>query len=143
MLTILPSPRQEESLRPEHPRVTVVNDHPEFLSLMQDLLQDATYPSTLIDGDRGNALELIEASEPDLLIIDLRMMGDALHGMDVLRQVRQQPSLRQVPTLICTATKWGLEEIEHELAAFERTSLLTKPFTIAELYAAIEGLLPD
>jgi hypothetical protein len=42
---------------PERKRITVVNDNPEFLGLMQDVLQDASYPATLIDGDRENARE--------------------------------------------------------------------------------------
>jgi CheY-like chemotaxis protein len=39
--------------------VVVVNDSPEFLELMADLLHDERYPVTVIDGDRGNAVELI------------------------------------------------------------------------------------
>jgi two-component system chemotaxis response regulator CheY len=141
MVTRSLSAKKWGSMRPEHPRITVVNDSPEFLALMQDLLQDATYPSTLIDGDRDNALELIEASKPDLLVVDLRMKGRALHGMEILRQVRNRPSLRGIPVLVCTAAAWGIEQVDEELASFERTSIVLKPFTIATLYGTIDRLL--
>ena len=125
----------------EHPRVTVVNDSPEFLELMQDLLQDATYPATLIDGARDNALELVEASRPDVLIIDLRMGDDELHGLRLLHQARERSTLQRIPTLVCTADRWALETLEPELETMERVAVLAKPFSITELYAAIDSLL--
>jgi CheY-like chemotaxis protein len=128
-------------MRSEHPRVTVVNDSPEFLELMQDLLQDATYPATLIDGARDNALELVEASRPDVLIIDLRMGDDELHGLRLLHQARERSTLQRIPTLVCTADRWALETLEPELETMERVAVLAKPFSITELYAAIDSLL--
>jgi CheY-like chemotaxis protein len=122
----------------DHVRVTVVNDNADFLELMQDLLQDATYPTTTIDGDRDNALELIEASEPELLIIDLRLGGDGVRGLDILRQVRAHGSLSHVPTIICTADHSALRSITAELDAMSRVAVLRKPFSLGELYRSIE-----
>jgi len=125
---------------PEPKRVTVVNDDPAFLELMQDLLQDATYPATLIDGDRDNALELVEASDPQVLIVDLRLGSDELKGLDILRQVRRHPTLRTVPTVVCTADTWSLREFAEELRSMPGVSILTKPFQIADLYRMLEEL---
>jgi CheY-like chemotaxis protein len=126
---------------PEHPRITVVNDNPEFLQLMQDLLQDATYPATLIDGGRPNAVELIEAAEPHVLIIDLRMGSQELHGWEVLKAVRLRPALRTLPTVICTGDAWATETLADDVAAMPNVAILHKPFTIDALYAAIEDAL--
>lgn len=125
---------------PELKRVTVVNDSPEFLELMQDLLHDANYPTTLVDGDRDNAMELIEASEPELLIVDLRLGSDELKGLDILRQIRRHPQLRPVPTLVCTADRWALEEAGEELRSMAGVAVLHKPFGVAELYRALDDL---
>lgn len=122
-------------------RVTVINDHPEFLELMQDLLQDASFPATLIAGDRPNVMELIEVSDPELLIIDLRLGTGELKGMELLRAVRAHQTLSEVPTIVCTGDHWALEEIGEELRATERVVLLSKPFTIAELHARIDEAL--
>ena len=126
---------------PEHPRITVVNDNPEFLALMQDLLQDATYPATLIDGDRPNAVELIEAAEPHVLIIDLRMGSQELHGWEILKEVRKRPALRSLPTVICTGDAWATETLADEVAAMPSVAILHKPFTIDGLHAAIDEAL--
>lgn len=124
-------------------RVTVVNDNPEFLELMQDLLHNASYPATLIDGDRDNAMDLIEASEPEILIIDLRLGTHELKGLDIIREVRRRPQLEGVPMLICTADRWALNGVADELDAMQWVSVLAKPFSIEELYRALEQAQPS
>ena len=121
---------------PELRRVTVVNDSPDFLELMADLLHDANYPATLVDGDRDNARELIEVSQPEILIIDLRLGSDQLKGMDILRWVRNHPELSEVPTIVCTADAWALEQMADELRAMPHVSVLEKPFSVDQLYEA-------
>ena len=48
----------------EHTHIVVVNDSPEFLELMADLLHDHHYAATVIDGDRENAVDLVRAASP-------------------------------------------------------------------------------
>jgi CheY-like chemotaxis protein len=127
---------------PEMQRVTVVNDSPEFLEMMAAVLHDAHYPTTVIDGDRENAQELIEAAEPQILIVDLRLGSEGLHGMDILRWVRQHPQLSDVPTIICTADAFGLEQVQAELDSLPAVTVLLKPFSIDDLYAALRQLTP-
>jgi CheY-like chemotaxis protein len=121
--------------------VVVVNDNPEFLKLMADVLHDERYPTTVIDGDRDEAVDLIRAAVPQLLIIDLRLGRDELHGLDVIREVRRDAQLRELPTLICTGDKLGLEMLEDELAEMQRVDTLMKPFSIDELTSKMEQLL--
>lgn len=125
---------------PELKRITVVNDNPEFLQLMQDLLQDASYPATLIDGNRENAFELIEASQPEILIVDLRLGSNEISGLEILKRVRDDPALRRVPTVICTADTWSIDEVREEVASIDQVAVLTKPFAIADLYRVLEEL---
>jgi DNA-binding response OmpR family regulator len=126
----------------EMQRVTVVNDSPEFLELMADVLHDASYPATVIDGDRDNALALIEAAEPEILIIDLRLGSEGLHGLDIVRWARQHPQLSQVPTIVCSADRYGVEQVRDELDAMSGVTVLMKPFSVDELYAALRALTP-
>ena len=53
-------------------RVTVVNDHPEFLALMADFLGDEGYEVTTIPKHQG-AFDQIKQSSPDVVICDLMM----------------------------------------------------------------------
>jgi CheY-like chemotaxis protein len=122
-------------------RVTVVNDNPEFLTLMGDLLKEERYAVTLVDGDRDDAVSLIEASQPQALIIDLRLGRAELHGWEVLRELRSDPALSELPTLICTGDLRGLEVVADQLAGMRRVSTLKKPFDIEELFTKLDALL--
>jgi CheY-like chemotaxis protein len=125
----------------QKPRITVVNDSPEFLELMADLLHDERYPVTLVDGDRENAVELIVAALPQALIIDLRLGSDELHGWDVLTAVRRHPDLSELPTLVCTGDLKGLERLAGDLAGMRRVATITKPFSVDELFSSLDALM--
>jgi CheY-like chemotaxis protein len=124
-------------------RVTVVNDNPEFLALVQDILQDDRYEATTIDGDRHDALEAVRASRPDLLMIDLRMGTDGLHGWDIAQQVRAEPDFAGLPVLICSADVLALKELEDDLERTQHVGTLTKPFSIDDLTESIDELLAE
>lgn len=124
-------------------RVTVVNDNPEFLDLVHDILEDDRYETITIDGDRPDALDAIRASRPDLLMIDLRMGSDGLHGWDIAQQVRADSAFDGLPVLICSADVQALNELEGDLEGDSHVGRLIKPFSIDELIAAIDGLLAE
>ena len=124
-------------------RITVVNDNPEFLALVDEILEADRYESTTIDGDQPDALAAIEASRPDLLMIDLRMGSDGLHGWSIAQQVRARPSFDRLPILICSADVPALKALEGELAQTQHVASLVKPFGIDELTEAIDRLLGE
>ena len=123
------------------PRITVVNDNPEFLDLMHDILEDERYPTTLIDGDQPGALDAILASDPELVIIDLRLGGDGLHGWNIIQGVRDTPSLKELPILVCSADLESMAAAEQELNAGKHIAAIQKPFGLDDMLAAIDRLL--
>ena len=127
-------------MNPQSTHVVVVNDNPDFLELMADLLHDERYPTTVIDGDREDSVDLIRAASPQVLIIDLRLGQDELHGWKVMKEVRSDHTLRDLPTLICTGDLDALGKLESELATMRRVATLTKPFSVDELMTALEDL---
>lgn len=126
---------------PERTHVVVVNDSPEFLEVMADLLHDERYPVTVIDGDRDNAVELVRAAVPGALIIDLRLGREELHGWDVLKEIRSDPQLSELPTLICSGDLEALDRLGEDVAKMRRVDTIKKPFSIDELFAKLEELL--
>jgi CheY-like chemotaxis protein len=122
-------------------RVTVVNDNAEFLKLMGDLLKEERYVVTLVDGDRDDAIDLVRASQPQGLIIDLRLGRAELHGWEILQELRSDPDLSELPTLICTGDLRGLEQVADRLVGMRRVSTLKKPFDIDELFSKLDALL--
>ncbi len=85
--------------------------------------------------DGRNAIELTNAYQYDLIILDLMLPG--ISGTKVLQQIRQNDS--HVPVLVLTARDALGEKVEHfELGADD---YLTKPFAFAELLVRVKALL--
>jgi len=137
MLGLLPSDGEMMA------RITVVNDNPEFLDLVRDILEDDRYEVTTVDGDRPDALDRVRASSPQVLMIDLRMGRDELHGWEIAQRVRAERALDDVPILVCSGDLQGMKEIADQLADTKNVATLTKPFSIDELTEAIEALLTN
>jgi CheY-like chemotaxis protein len=121
------------------PRISVINDNPDFLELMSAILEDeAHYDVTLFNGDHMRIEELRE-SRPDLVIVDL-VLGSA-SGWDVIALSRADPELGGVPILVCSADVTQLRERADELAAVGNLHVLRKPFEIDELVGIVNELV--
>lgn len=121
--------------------VTVFNDNPEFLDLVGDILKDERYAVTLVDGDAAEPLERIRDSRPDLLVIDLRLGTDRLHGWEIAQAMRQDPAMASVPILVCSADLMALAELEDQINDTHLVGVLAKPFQIDELTGTVQRLL--
>jgi CheY-like chemotaxis protein len=126
---------------PGQHRVTVVNDSPEFLSLMGELLEADRYHASLIDGDEMSSIEPIRATNPQLLIVDLRLEGAAISGWEILQAIRADEELAQLPIIICTADSFQLADRAEEMAQIPGVEVLLKPFGIEELDALVRRLI--
>lgn len=124
-------------------RITVVNDDPEFLALMGEVLEAEGFEATTIDGDRSDVLEHIRSSRPEVLILDLRMDGQQLHGWDIAQEIRRGPKLASLAVLLCSADLPALHEIEAQLEDQRAVAVLPKPFGIDQLTRAVRRLLAE
>lgn len=83
-------------------RVLIVDDDPDAREVMQLALQALDPGMSLTTAaDGASALELLTASQPDLLLLDVIMPG--LSGWEVLAAKQQIPALRPIPTIIVSA----------------------------------------
>jgi len=126
----MPVPPQLESQQ----RILIVDDDPSYRRAISRVLNHAGYEVIAAnDGFQAGAL-LLEQSPP-LLILDLQMPG--LDGYDVLRFIRQRPSLHQLKVLVISGLAQDQLNQALELGA---NQVLAKPFendlllrTVAEL----------
>jgi len=124
----------ETPLQEHNPRITVINDNPEFLELMNALLEkNAGYDVTTIDGDLIKDIEPIRRSRPDLLVIDLRLRRDGLAGWDILLAIRRDAELAELPIILCTGDLEGLKEHAAAITQDPMVATLQKPFHVEEL----------
>ena len=123
----------------DRPRISVVNDNPDFLELMSAILdEDAGYDVTLFDGEKTAIAELVD-SQPDLVIVDLVLGGAS--GWEIVTLSRAEPKLAEVPIIICSADVTALRERTDELERIGNVHVLEKPFSLDEITAIVERLI--
>ncbi|MGH2417419.1 MAG: response regulator [Candidatus Limnocylindria bacterium] len=124
---------------PKRPRISVINDNPDFLELMSDILaEDAGYEVTLIKGEETTIAQIAN-SAPDLLIVDLRLGGAS--GWEVVALSRADERLADLPIVICSADVMALRDREAELKQIGNVHVLAKPFGIDEITRLVERLI--
>ncbi len=84
------------------------------------------------------ALELIRAIVPDLVLLDLRMPD--MQGQDVLECLQSAPLPRAVPVLIVSGF---LEDVPRaRRATLNVAGYLSKPLALTDLISAVRAALP-
>ncbi len=116
-----------------HERILVVDDDPAILKLLGANLKARGY-EVFFASDGVEAIEFIEKSLLDLIILDLMMPG--MDGMEVCRRVR---SWTNIPIIILSAR--GDEHDKVKCLEMGADDYLTKPFGIAELIARVQNAL--
>lgn len=116
--------------------VMIVDDERDLVSTIEYNLAQQGY-SAISAYDGARALELAQATPPDLIILDL-MLPD-LSGIEVCRRLRQTPSLARVPVLILTARG---EEIDRVVGLeVGADDYMVKPFSMRELMLRVRAIL--
>lgn len=124
------------------PRISVVNDNPEFLELMSAILSDESgYEVSLFKGDDGYPLSALRDAAPDLIIVDLLLGGAS--GWEIVALARADEALAEVPIVVCSADVHQLRDRADELASIGNVHVLAKPFEIDELTGLVASLVRE
>ena len=116
-------------------RVVLIEDEPNIIEAIRFLLtREGWQVETHSDG--SDALEVIRAAAPDLVILDLMLPGRS--GMEILRDLREEDALNQLPVLMLTAKGQMRDREMAEKAGVSR--FMTKPFSNAEVVDAVRDL---
>ncbi len=81
-------------------KVLVIEDNPMNMELATDLLQLQGY-EVLQAGTAFEALGLLREVTPDLILMDIQLPG--LNGLDLTRDLRQDPRTKDIPIIAITA----------------------------------------
>ncbi len=115
-------------------RILVVDDQPANLRVVSSLLSRHGYEvQTAPDG--AEALAMLEARQPDLLLLDMLMPN--MDGFALLAEIKQNPDLLRLPVVFLTVA----QDRELLLRAFDAGAVdyVTKPFMPEELLARVNA----
>ena len=120
------------SSAPGQRSILVVDDTPANIGFLLDTLGKAGY-RVRVAPDGESALEQLQYSPPDLVLLDVMMPG--MDGFETCRRLRQLPKLEQLPVIFMTA----LSDIQDKVRAFAAGAddYVTKPFQHEEVLARV------
>ena len=118
-------------------RVVLIDDEPVIAMVVRKYLVSAGYTDCTITCDAIEALDLIERTDPDVVLLDIVM--PAFNGLDLLASIRETWGPGQPPVIMLTAT--DDRETKHRAFALGATDFLAKPVDPSELIARIRNVL--
>ena len=115
----------------------VVDDEADARALVRRLLEDC-HALVVTAGSAAEAMELVRAEKPDVLVCDVGMPGE--DGYSFIKRVRALGPEQggQVPSAALTAYARAEDRVKAILAGFQMH--LAKPVEAAELIATVAGL---
>ena len=120
------------------PHILAINDTPEILDLLHEVLEDEGYRVTTVATALPTPDE-VAVLQPDLVILDY-IWGNEDSGWSLLQRLRDTPDTQDLPIILCTGAARQLDPIRNQLPAMNVT-LLLKPFDIDALVRTVAQLL--
>jgi len=117
--------------------VLVVDDDPGTLDLHRRLVEQAGCRAVCARNGRA-ALEMLECSRPDLILLDLMM--PELDGFAVLDALRARETTREIPVIVLTAhvlDETDIERLSRGVAAIMSKGLFSTTETLARIETAL------
>ena len=117
-------------------RILIVEDNALNIKLFCDLLAAHGHePQAVLDSRL--ALETARTFRPDLVITDIQLPH--VSGMDLIRMLRDDAELREVPIMAVTA--YSAQGDEDRIRAAGAQSYVSKPISVVKFAAAVDELL--
>jgi two-component system chemotaxis response regulator CheY len=115
-------------------KILVVDDFSTMRRIIKNLLRDLEFTNTVEADDGKTALPILQAGGIDFLVTDWNMPG--MTGIDLLKAVRSDPELVDLPVLMVTAEAKREQIIMAAQAGVN--GYVIKPFTAATLKEKID-----
>ena len=123
-------------MNPGDTKILIVDDDAEIRHVLQTVLEHAGY-NVIAAADGEEALSQMLQHKPPLVLLDLMM--PRMDGLDVIRMMHEEPSLKRVSVIAFTALSSQL--IEKELFDLGVQGFMRKPLKIKDLQSMVKAEL--
>jgi two-component system alkaline phosphatase synthesis response regulator PhoP len=122
------------------PQIIVCDDEPHIIRAISLKFTRAGFD---VKGatDVDSCWRMLHRNDPPALLIVDDSMSRGPGGLELVRRVRADAELADLPIVLLTAESFDLYEYKEQLADFEIAQVVTKPFSPRELLATVCCLL--
>jgi two-component system, chemotaxis family, response regulator Rcp1 len=127
-------------------RILIVEDHSPDVFLVQKALREnhVTFELTRFEDGEQAMLAIqkrgpVTLGMPDLIILDLNL--PKIDGMEILREIRKDPSMAKVPIAILTSS--GALQDKVEAIASGANRFITKPVDLRSFVGTVGGSIRE
>ena len=137
-------PSELDPLEPVLPQyhkrlVHYVEDNETNVEVMRGVLAQRAQVQMEVSVTGLDGLAAIRAQRPDLVLLDMHLPD--ISGLELLRHLKSDPNTADIPVVVVSAD--ALSRETEEAMAAGATRYLTKPVSVAELLAVVDGLLDE
>ncbi|WP_372872630.1 chemotaxis response regulator CheY [Shewanella sp.] len=117
-------------------KILIVDDFSTMRRIIKNLLRDLGFNNTQEADDGSTALPMLQKGDFDFVVTDWNMPG--MQGIDLLKAIRADDSLKHIPVLMVTAEA----KREQIIAAAQAgvNGYVVKPFTAATLKEKLDKI---
>jgi DNA-binding response OmpR family regulator len=119
-------------------KILVIDDQPANTEILANLLAIKGYENVLVLNDSNLAIELIEATNPSLLLLDLTMPD--VSGFDIMNTLKEKGYLEGVMQIL-VLTADATRESKQKALSSGACDFVVKPFDLIEVELRIKNLL--
>jgi DNA-binding response OmpR family regulator len=116
--------------------VLIADDDPEILTMLSIRLSKKDY-KVLEAADGLQTLQMARSQHPDLVLLDVMMPGK--NGWEVARELRSDPTLKDIGIVMLTAIGEKVNEMTSPL--YGADAHVDKPFDFGELETKIAAVI--
>ena len=117
-------------------KILIVEDNEKNMKLVRDILRHNGH-ATLEAATGGEGVRLALKEHPDLILMDIQLPD--IDGIEVLRRIRENPSLDAVPVVAVSASVMPDDQQKIVNSGFD--AFITKPINLKQFQETVQRFL--
>jgi len=116
-------------------KILFIEDDPDIYEILNIVFDEEGYE---VIGFRSSiSLQEIALIHPDLILLDVRIVGSEKTGTEICAELKADPDFSSIPVLLLSAER-GLEQIARNAGA---DGMISKPFGLTDLISGVKKYL--
>ncbi len=115
--------------------ILIVDDEENIRALYKEELADEGY-DVLLASNGYEALEVLDAHQPDAIILDIKMPG--MDGVNLLKLIKERKE-NDIPVIICSA----YEEYKQDFSLWASEEYIVKSSDLTKMKSALKRILHE